>query len=161
MAKVNIEFDPFDARDYDQALVTLAAIKAGVDKATTKVLTPAEPIAAVGETLRVMKRKARADAGKPRGPNKRTTETAAPALTPVATTEQPAVEAVAAEQAPIPAASTAPSLEDARAALKRVVDDQNRGAAAGMANLKAFGVTRVGDLPEDRRAAFIAKCDAV
>lgn len=100
-------------------------------------------------------RKPRNDAGKERGPNART-KNAAPAVTPASPATLDVKGEPSTQSAPV-AASNAPKLEDARAALSKVF--QTKGVEAALDLLKPYKVTRVQDIPAEKFAEFIAAAE--
>lgn len=159
MAKIIIEFDPFNERQFDEALVVMGSIKENIEKLkTTKAPQPAAPIAEVETKIRSATRKAerkqRADKGAARGPNKRTVEPAADEVSKAAATTQAEVAAVAI------GGDKVPSLDDVRLALKAVTlnkDATRGGTENAMKLLASFGTDRISEIPEARRGEFIAK----
>lgn len=124
-------------------------------------------------------RKPRSDAGKPRGPYKpRETSTGEPAASepgytgegipartppaaPATPTTSSAPAPAAASSAPtstqaMPVAEEFPAtLDGARAAMKKLNDTPGLGMDACIASLKAHGVNRISDLPQEKFAEFI------
>ena len=131
------------------------------------------PVAAPAKKLR----KPRSDAGKVRGPYK--TAGGAPDGTP--STTAPTSAAPASPPAPEPAAPVqdgvllpeptvatptggAPAaadltIDDARAALKRINNTKGLGTPVCIGHLQGFGVNRISDLPKDQYAEFIRRAD--
>lgn len=81
---------------------------------------------------------------KPRKPRKPKAEPAAP---------------VAEEFAPPAGTPAVPSLADVQAAVKGIFE--TKGAVVALGLLKALGAERAADLPEDKRADFIAQAKAL
>ena len=125
-------------------------------------------------------RKPRADAGKPRGPHKSTdsapvgvgSATPPPDGQPQGGSTPPAVSnseaPVASPTATPTTASAAPAasesgkkltIDDARAALKRISDTKGLGMEACMQHLQEFKVTRISDVKEADYALFIKQAD--
>lgn len=109
-------------------------------------------------------RKPRADAGKTRGPQQKTTEPAAPA-TPKQNTEgsdksaTPApAAAVGAPVAAVPGKEL--TLDDAREALGRLNKTPNLGMPACMQHLQEFGTNRISAVKKEDYALFIQQADA-
>ena len=122
-------------------------------------------------------RKPRADAGKPRGPYKSTGVVAEGASPNTASPAEPASAATAPTNSEAPVASptatpttasAAPvasepgkelTIDDARAALKRISDTKGLGMEACMTHLQEFGVTRISDLKAPDYALFVKQAD--
>lgn len=168
--------------DLDHSLLVLAylqQLKEGKDSAAGRSpKTEAQnALAPVEKALKTKERKGRADAGKPRGPYKKDV-TAGGEQSPL----QLSPEAVAQVSSPwpiesapgIPVASTPAdgeggyvaspelagdqkpaSIDEARAALKRLNESDKGGMQACIDALSKFGVSRITSLAEDQYAAFI------
>jgi hypothetical protein len=148
---------------------------------------PAIPVTPTGEVIAqpvVEKtRKPRADAGKPRGPYK-TSTTGEPAASepgvqggdlpvapqpaaPVTPTTSASPDARVAEQRTVnpPEAGANPvggptlTLDDARAALKRIKDTKGLATPACIAHIQSFGVDAISKLPAEKYAEFIRQAD--
>lgn len=138
---------------------------------TTDSTAPAAPVK--------KERKPRADAGQKRGPYKTTGgaaegasagEAASPAdpSSAAATPTSPAAPEQTVQATPAPAQSAAPAaaepgkeptLDDVRAALKRVSDTKDLGMPACMGQLAKFHVLRVSEVKKEQYAEFIKACD--
>ena len=119
-------------------------------------------------------RKPRSDAGRVRGPYK--TAGGAPDGTPpneIPSTAAPTSAAPASPPAPASEPSAGPAgltlaaaevdkeltIDDARAALKRINDTKGLGTPVCIGHLQAFGVNRISDLPANMYEDFIFRAD--
>lgn len=174
MVKVTFEFPTID-----HAIVAMSKL-VGAPAPSVKAAEPAQAPAAAPAT----QRKPRDDAGKPRGKYKARGQTAeageagtqagkaksdatdatvgsAPTPPAVSPAEAPIAEAPAAAPPPAPSpagnapvASAPVTKGQAQAALERVFSE--KGLAAAKAVLDKFGVNRLGELPADKYAEFVA-----
>lgn len=156
MIKITLEF-----KGVDEAIVALGKlVGAPVATAASSPVGAEKPVAPTT-------RKPRADAGKKRGSYKNAEAPAAPAegdkpqpsgVTPPAasTPETAAPEKAEATTPPSPGAepvAAAPKEEDAQAALEAVFT--SKGLPAAQKLLAGAGVSRLRDLPAEKRATFI------
>lgn len=122
---------------------------------TTVTIQPAVAVPPPQQADQKPPRKPRSDAGQPRGPNARTAAggaTPPPPVTPptVAQLEQPK---------PAPEQQSKLTVEDGRAAMKRINGTKGLGMEACMAHLREFGVDMISKLPVEKMGEFIAKAD--
>lgn len=101
-------------------------------------------------------RKRRSDAGQQRGPNARTTGAAAGTAGGDAKVEQSA----AATTVTGDNGAKKLTVEDGRAAMKRISGTKGLGMDACMKHLAEFGVDMISKLPADKLGEFIARADA-
>jgi hypothetical protein len=110
---------------------------------TTDISTP-EPVKKA--------RQPRSDAGKSRGPYKKSNESAAPAQTVQDNPASPAPTAVAAD--PVPAPVAALTVDAIKAEMS--ILSKKKGIDANIQLLAKFGVQKISSLPEARYAEFVA-----
>jgi hypothetical protein len=154
MSKVTVSFE-FDS--LEDAFSALMSAPVPAPSPVLQVLTPAtqgarapqEPSTEKSEVEKKV-RKARSDAGQPRGPYKKTAaeEAADSAKIPVQETT------IAAEGQSAPPAAPEPTIEDVRAAMG--VLNKKHGIEANMKQLAVFGVSKASELPKAKYAEFIA-----
>lgn len=154
----------FEFNSADEAIVFLG--KQVDDPSAAVVVTPRAPAPQPAAQSTVEKR----GRGRPKKANTDKTGAAgegspSPAQAPAAPAQAPAASAVtsAAEAAapaqPAPATTGVPSKEDLVAAMQAILD--NKSVDAVMAVLAKYGVESAGQLPEEKRAEFIAYCGKV
>lgn len=170
MVKITLEYGSVE--EAIQALGKLSGLAKVRRAATATGAAPSVPsTGAAGESAQApvtaaastKTRKPRNDAGKPRGPHKKDAATdlaAAPATTaPVAEgVVGAAPEASTGPQDAQPVPVAAPSVEDAKIALEAYFD--RHGPQKAMALLAGFGVSKLRELPAEKRAEFIKACEA-
>lgn len=166
--KIHLEFD-----SVDEAIVALGKMVGTPVRAANPAVTAGAPAV---QAAPATTRKPRSDAGKPRGPHKQPNaapqdqDRKAPATADSALTTSPAVaapeSAVAPAAAPTQAptapavpAATVPTQEAVQAAVEKLYNA--KGMEVTRDTLARFGVKRAKELPDDQRAAFIAKAEAV
>jgi len=155
MVKVTLEFT-----SVDQAIVALGKMVGASKQEAKAVVTPAGRNPALPDAPAIRARKPRNDAGKARGPYK--TETPAPgaeepkakaggAVAPAEDTG----EATALPPVAPPAAAYVPPHTEAQAALEALYE--KKGAEVAMGLIASFAITKLRELPENQREAFIEK----
>lgn len=145
-------------------LVHYSTVNDPMSFAPSTPATPERALAAAGAVVEKKLRKGRSDAGKVRGPYK--TAGGAPDVTPLtaappsaAPVAPPAPTPLTGEGEPAVGSDPALTLDDARAALKRINDTKGLGTPVCIGHLHTFGVNRISDLKQEHYADFIRQAD--
>jgi hypothetical protein len=115
-------------------------------------------------------RKPRADAGKPRGPYKTSTNNAGAEQGGTQPTEEAGAPAAGgpgpdtpapapSSAAPVTGAAASLTLDDAKAALRRVKDTKGLGTPACIGLIQSFGFDRISDLPAEKFPELLVRVD--
>lgn len=167
--KIGFEFD-----NHDEALVFLARVSSTKVAAPAKVPAEAAGLTKVVEPTVNKSRKPRNDAGKPRGEYKKSSDDGAAqsgSATQASTQAPETPAAPSGEPAKDPIPETAPGQPipteaECQAALTAVWDKVGADKKDAKAQIAAcqdifarFAVKRIGELPKEHYAEFVAKCE--